>query len=320
MGRGGEQLGGYRCARRGLHVDAAPVRWPRRERVLVRFVKMARPGSDAELLSLALSFTAPGDAAAPKTGAPGPGQTSVRVPNRPGPSYYGPRGGDASPRPAQVFLCPRIQRPSPAPGPSPPGPHIRPRAEVPQTGRFSFPAAARGTVGGPVVPPTRAATPGPRVRGTRCPGSRGSPQLCGPRPALGAASRHPRARLGHSRQGGRGPAWPPLPRLLTCGRGAWGCRGPRDSLAFLARGPQRSPNPASRQTSETSEAETLPRVAEPPSRSAWAVTWASGGPRRRPRRMGAQIRPRGRGAAGRLSPFASSTGFSTSTAHTLPRG
>lgn len=75
----------------------------------------------------------------------------------------------------------------------------------------------------------------------------------------------------------------------------------------------------SRQTSETAEAETLPKAAEPPSCSAWAVTWASGGPRRRPRRKGAQIRARGWGTAGRLSPFTSSTGSSTSTAHTLLR-
>lgn len=166
IGRGGEQLGGCRCARRGLYVDAAPVRWPGREGALVRFMKMARPGSDAELFSLALFFTAPGDAAAPKTGAPGPGQTLVRVPNRPGPSCYGPRGGDASSRPAQAFLLPENPTPLPRPrlweirspppgdpGPSPPGPHIRPRAKVPQTGRFSFPAAARGTDGGPVVRP-----------------------------------------------------------------------------------------------------------------------------------------------------------------------
>lgn len=116
MGRGGEQLGGYRCARRGLHVDAAPVRWPRRERVLVRFVKMARPGPDAELLSLALSFTAPGDAAAPKTGAPGPGQTSVRVPNRPGPSYYGRRGGAPLPDLPRSFFAGESNAPPPRPG------------------------------------------------------------------------------------------------------------------------------------------------------------------------------------------------------------
>lgn len=146
-----------------------------------------------------------------------------------------------------------------------------------------------------------------------------------PARAARGESRGPSARLRQSGRGGRGPACRPFPRLLTCNVVPGGVERP-ETLSLSSRGDPnghrtlRAWTRPIRQTSETSEAETLPKVAEPPSCSAWAVTWASGGPRRRPRRKGAQIRPRGWGTAGRLSPFTSSTGFSTSTAHTLPRG
>lgn len=153
-----------------------------------------------------------------------------------------------------------------------------------------------------------------------------SPSKPSPRPRCPQGEQRPqrRYRPPNSRlQGCRGPACPLFRGVLTCGRGVWGYRAPQEPHTFLAPGSQPSPNPAHVDSAEPADVRNLGGPKPPqsgPVCSAWAVTWASRDPRRGPRRKGAQMCPGGLSTAGRFSPFTRSTGSSTSTAHTRPRG
>lgn len=116
MGRGGEQLGGYRCARRGLHVDAAPVRWPRRERVLVRFVKMARPGSTRSFSPWPFLSPRPVTRPPRRPVLPGPARLRCASPTVRAPPITARGAGTPLPDLPRSFFARESNAPPPRPG------------------------------------------------------------------------------------------------------------------------------------------------------------------------------------------------------------
>lgn len=149
----------------------------------------------------------------------------------------------------------------------------------------------------PPAPPRRASQPQPRAH----------------RPQHPAEASEPHRKL----LGLPGPLFSVPTGRRPGGAGPGGYRVPRDPRTFLAPGPQPSAEHGALRL-RLSPSETW--GTDPPRRPAWAVTWAGRGPSRRLPRRRARTRPRGRGTAGRLSPFIKSTGFRPSTAPTRPCG